>query len=658
MRFGLIAIGFAGSLVGTAGIAQDASVVPVERAAAVFGARDKVIDASLSPDGQKVAFIVPGPAQSTVIQIVDAPSGNAKAINYADGNPLSLLSCGWVNDKRLICRQYGIADDFNDINGYIRLAALDADGNNITPLGSRERNRYFEQGSDGYVVDWRDGTTDQVLLARSYVPIRAQIRTGPGSLLNGLGVDLIDTTTGKTKQVEAPHEETMSYMGDGQGNIRIRSTYADLRFKGDIPYDYRLPGSKDWKRLGSYSTVNETGIQPLAVDSTQNAAYVLQKENGRWALGRIMLDGTLKSERIYAHPQVDVDGVITIGRQGRVVGASFATDQRQSVYFDPTYAKMVAALGRALPATPMITIVDSSADEKIHLVHASSDIDAGRYYLFDSGKKTLKELAASRPDAAGMPIGRMQPINYTAGDGTKIPAYLSVPPGGPAKGLPAIVMPHGGPSSRDEWGFDWLVQFFVTRGYAVIQPNYRGSAGFGDEWYQENGFRSWKTAIGDVNDAGRWLVKEGIADPNKLAIVGWSYGGYAALQANVLDPKLFKAAVAIAPVTDLDMLRGEKRGALNATHLRDFIGDGPQLVEGSPARNASKFAVPVLMFHGEYDLNVRINQARFMDEQLKKAGKRSELVVYPRIDHGLRDGTVRADMLTKTDNFLRAAMKM
>ena len=97
-------------------------------------------------------------------------------------------------------------------------------------------------------------------------------------------------------------------------------------------------------------------------------------------------------------------------------------------------------------------------------------------------------------------------------------------------------MPHGGPASRDEWGFDWLAQFFVSRGFAVLQPNFRGSSGYGDAWFQQNGFRSWKTAIGDVNDAGRWLVKEGIADPSKLAIVGWSYGGYAALHRTYSTP--------------------------------------------------------------------------------------------------------------------------
>ncbi len=153
-----------------------------------------------------------------------------------------------------------------------------------------------------------------------------------------------------------------------------------------------------------------------------------------------------------------------------------------------------------------------------------------------------------------------------------IPAYLTLPPGREdAKGLPAIVLPHGGPSARDEWGFDWLSQFFANRGYAVLQPNFRGSSGYGDVWFQQNGFRSWKMAIGDVLAAGHWLVKQEIADPAKLGILGWSYGGYAALQSAVVDSQTFKAVIAVAPVTDLNELKEENRNFTNYRVVSEFI---------------------------------------------------------------------------------------
>jgi dipeptidyl aminopeptidase/acylaminoacyl peptidase len=165
-------------------------------------------------------------------------------------------------------------------------------------------------------------------------------------------------------------------------------------------------------------------------------------------------------------------------------------------------------------------------------------------------------------------------------------------------------------------------------------------------------------AIGDVNDAGRWLVSEGIAAPDRLAIVGWSYGGYAALQAAAVDPALFKAAVAIAPVTDLAMLKEESRYWSNHALAAKYIGSGPHLREGSPALNAARINVPVLLIHGDYDRNVNVAHSRRMEDRLRDAGKNVQLVVYPRLDHSLEDSQARADMLRKSDQFLRAALKM
>ncbi len=215
--------------------------------------------------------------------------------------------------------------------------------------------------------------------------------------------------------------------------------------------------------------------------------------------------------------------------------------------------------------------------------------------------------------------------------------------------------PHGGPGSRDEWGFDWLAQFYAHQGYAVLQPNFRGSAGYGDAWFQKNGFQSWRTAIGDVSDGGRWLMSEGIADPGKLAIVGWSYGGYAALQSAVTSPDLFKAVVAIAPVADLAQLRTEGMRYVSGAVTRDFIGSGPHIREGSPAQNAAAIKAPVMLFHGTLDSNVDVAQSKLMNDRLRDAGKRPQMVIYPGLTHNLADLTARADMLRKSDQFLRAS---
>jgi len=188
----------------------------------------------------------------------------------------------------------------------------------------------------------------------------------------------------------------------------------------------------------------------------------------------------------------------------------------------------------------------------------------------------------------------------------------------------------------------------------VIQPNFRGSAGYGDAWFVKNGFRSWRTAVAD---AGKWLVCQGIANPAKLTVLGWSYGGYAALQAAVIEPELFKAVVAIAPVTDLGSLVENSRDLSDYYLLNDYVGAPPHIVEGSPARNVANIKAPILMFQGTRDADVPQRQARLMDAKLKAAGKRSELVIFDGLDHRLIDSDARRTLLQRSGDFLLAAGK-
>ena len=182
------------------------------------------------------------------------------------------------------------------------------------------------------------------------------------------------------------------------------------------------------------------------------------------------------------------------------------------------------------------------------------------------------------------------------------------------------------------------------------------STGYGQAWFQKNGFQSWRTAIGDVDDAGRYLVASGIAAPGKLAVVGWSYGGYAALQSGVVDPGLFKAIVAVAPVTDFETLRAELRRYADYAIEDARIGRGPHVPEGSPAQNVDRFVAPVLLFHGDLDANVGVGESRLMASRLRSAGKSVDYVEYKGLTHQLDDGDVGAEMLDRSDAFLRKTL--
>jgi dipeptidyl aminopeptidase/acylaminoacyl peptidase len=638
------------------------AAAPPADPAAAFGAREDVSSISLSPAGRKIAFVSPGPGASSVVYTVDAVEGaQPRRVIGADGRKERITDCGWVSEERLVCQALFLMEDVEpgELLMASRVFAVNADGTKPMLLSRRSRadDAYFAFGG-GEILDWLPGTDGAVLMARRYVP-EVKIGSIVEDKREGYGVDRIDAGSGATKAVESPNKRAGGYISDGRGNVRIMLVpdVADSGYAtGRLADYYRTKGGHDWKQLGIYDAISETGFRPVAVDPDLDIAYGFKRDGGRDALYSVALDGSSRETLIFSHPQVDVDSTVRIGRAQRVVGVTYATDKREAVFFDKDLAALGKALAKALPATPLIRFVDSSVDESKLILWAGSDTDPGRYYLFDKAAKQLRPMMLDRPQLDGVALSPMKPVVYTASDGTKVPAYLTLPVGGAGKNLPAIVMPHGGPSSRDEWGFDWLAQYYANRGFAVLQPNYRGSAGFGDQWYQKNGFQSWRTAIGDVNDAGRWLTSQGIADPAKLAIVGWSYGGYAALQSGVLDPGLFKAVVAIAPVADLGQLIEDSKHWSNYRIERNFIGSGPHLREGSPAQNADKIKAPVLLFHGDKDRNVDVRHSRLMHDRLKGAGGRSELVVFEGLDHQLGDSDVRAQMLRRSDAFLRTAL--
>jgi dipeptidyl aminopeptidase/acylaminoacyl peptidase len=275
------------------------------------------------------------------------------------------------------------------------------------------------------------------------------------------------------------------------------------------------------------------------------------------------------------------------------------------------------------------------------VVYVGSDRNPGDYYLFNS--KTLKAdvLFSTLDDIDPDKMATMRPVSFQARDGMTLHGYLTAPVGSPAKNLPLIILPHGGPHFiRDYWGWNSEVQFLASRGYAVLQVNFRGSGGYGMK-FQDLGYRNWGTTMqDDLADAVRWAVQQGAADPKRVCIYGASYGGYAALENVIRYPDLYKCAVGYVGVYDLT-LQGKysdtERSASGRHYLEAVLGDEQdKLKEYSPAYHADKINVPVFIAYGGKDQRVVPDNARELMAAMDKAGKKYELLFDPYEDHGFK----------------------
>lgn len=626
--------------------------------AAAFGARESVQRPALSLDGSTVLYLTPAAGRGTVAVTANLVTGKIVQVMATSGDPEQLRWCNYAGSKRAVCSISGNLKHGNDMVGFSRLVSVDVDGGGDVKLLGQTDSAYdaWLRQFDGAIIDWLPAKDGFVLMSREYVPEEGKMGSYMVRTKAGLGVDEINVANLRGDSVESPRKGVSAYMTDGAGNVRLMELpeFASTgQLTGQVRYSYRTQDSRDWQPLSASA---QKDFEPLGIDRATNSLFVLKPKGGRKALYSISLDGSLAERLVAENPRVDVDDVVEFGKSRGIIGYTFAEEVRKVVYTDPQFASLSRSLGKALPSLPAIEFVDSSADGSKMLIFASSDSRPGRYFVFDKATRQLAEGMLARPELEGRTLAEVKPITTTAADGTAIPAYLTLPPGKDARNLPTVVLPHGGPAARDEWGFDWLPQFLAARGYAVLQPQYRGSAGFGNDWLNENAFKNWRLAISDISASARSLATQGIADPKRMAIMGWSYGGYAALQSAVTEPDLYKAVIAIAPVTDFNLAKQESDRFNTADLTYREIGSGPEIEAGSPLRHAGQIKVPVLLVHGTRDANVGVAQSQKMDAALRGAGKQSELIVFEGLDHQLDDAAARTQMLTRVGALLDRAI--
>ncbi len=346
---------------------------------------------------------------------------------------------------------------------------------------------------------------------------------------------------------------------------------------------------------------------------------------------------------------------------GYLAGFSNHDDWFTYDYFDPLMKKLAEAIPQVLAPGYRFKIYETAEDPRKMIIYGESADDAGSYFFADFSTGDTKVIASNYPDLPQGWITQKQAIDYKARDGLKIHAYLTLPPGKPAKNLPLIMFPHGGPTARDTIRFDWEAQAFASRGYAVLQPNFRGSTGYGAK-FEKAGNGEWGRKMqSDLSDGIAHLVAQGIVDPKRVAIYGASYGGYAALAGATLDPAgTYRCAVDIAGVSDLRPFLNDIQNDSGSTYQsitvigeKELLGDPAHYDDVSPARQASKAYCPILIIHGTDDTVVSIDQSHRMVNALKSAGKDVQFITYKGQTHWEDIASSRLQMIQESMDFIQ-----
>jgi dipeptidyl aminopeptidase/acylaminoacyl peptidase len=588
----------------------------------------------LSPDGKTIAARASADGKT---RLVIFPTHDAAHPNIYDLGDASIVDINWAGPGRVLLT-IAITTDFYGLKIPVtRLMGIDA-----TPGGTV---KYLDPKSRGL---WA-GEVLYADPAGSWIVVASQndIGTTPS-------VKRIDLVTGAVTVIEKARDGVWDWYADNAGVVRAGVSYSNDRWT----VWYREKPEDPLKPIRSKVSKDDKGaVDGMRFLSGDNSGMIItNSRTGRFAAYRFDFKTGTVGDAIYENPEVDLTSVIVDPITGVVSGITYEDDRRRVKWLDKDMQALQARVEKALPNAEDI-ILNRSTDGNRMLIWSGGAADPGAYYLYDRAAKRIDSFA--RPYAAldDVKLSPVISVRYKARDGLTIPGYLTIPVGKPDQALPLIVMPHGGPFARDSWDYDPYVQFLASRGYAVLQPNFRGSTGYGKD-YVEKGYGQWGRAMqDDVDDGVDWLIKSGKVDAKRVCIMGASYGGYAALWGAIRNPEKYRCAVSLSGVTDLPgMLKFDRRSFSAPRYFREWQKhvQGEEKIDldsVSPLAQAARLTVPVFIAHGEKDDNVPPKQAHQMIKALK-GRPNVDSIFYKEEGHGLTKKENLADFFTRLDAFL------
>ena len=644
-------------------IAQDGTRTPRPVMLEDLYSEVEIVDAAVSISGRYLAVIVRRDNGDNLL-VVDLDTNERTIVqrvgidDLGEGLRIQMVTVYWKTDDRMLLRTRVRPANFAKINfiransGKLgdRLFAVDRAGKAVALLGEN-RNAALDGAFDlGDIMSFLPNDPQHILMVIDGYEGRSLFK--------------VSLETGHGEQIERPSDSVVGWWLDLDGNPVVRITVSN----GTVRL-FRKDEENKWRAF--YKTrVREMSeredYEAVGPSDQPDKYYVLARPPGHDRTGLYLydLDAEQFGEPIIEHPTYDLLSA-NVARDGsRVVRHCYMADVRVCVFSDTEIDAHMRGLRRFFDDSANLYILDGSEDSRTLLLYVEGPHDVPSFYYYRADQRDIQPIGIERRALQNVAMPRASVVRWTTRDGKELSGYLSVPAGAPAleaAKLPLVVYPHGGPEARDHLTFDPWVQYLTARGYAVFQPNFRGSDGFGRA-FAESGYGQWGRAMqDDITDGVQMLAAQGTVDLQRACVVGASYGGYAALAAAALTPDLFRCAVSVAGISDLeDFIGWRKRNwgsdSEGYTYWLTAIGDPDRdeqkLREVSPARLVDRIEIPVLLIHGTDDYVVPLAQSRAMKKALDAAGIESELVELEGEGHsGWTNGSeMRA--LAKIDAFL------
>ena len=621
---------------------------------ATFASLPRIESIQLSPSGRHLAVLRHHDGQ-TFLETHTVTGQDAHPVVSTDNREYIITWFRWINDERLLVSMRFAATPEATDTVETRLMAVNRDGTEQTAnllkqggfssLFGQKHVPQFEYQLVGMIP----GDPRHVLLALDL------------EHPNAPDVYKVDVYSGERQLVQAnpsskPDRNAISHwIADRTGAVRSGVG----QFQTAVHAIVRQPESTLWRELADYDLAKETGLVPLAFDADPAWLYVRDQHRGKTAIFKLnVMDRAADRVLVVADPKFDLNGelVYAPGRK-KVVGVRYSAADERVLFWDFDAQRLQARIDRAIPGTVNV-IHSSSADGRLHVVKSSGAAQPPRWSIFDEQDGRMVLLGRSYPDLETAALAAPTTTYVTARDGKELQVFLTVPKDRDPRHLPMIVFPHGGPAARMPGAFNYWTQWFVSRGWAVLEPRFRGTEGYGDDVLRA-GFQRWGLEMqNDLTDVVQYAVRAGIANAGRICIVGSGYGGYAALMVVVKTPDLYRCAVSLGGVTDLPQLVSDGRGYLNQkpmveARIGSWWNDRDRLRETSPVAHAQGMRTPLLLMHGSMDRSVPVSQSRNLADALKAANAtNARYVELPLADEALRREEDRLHVFSEMERFL------